>query len=56
MKRAERFKKFITKDEIKSIPSFLPIDDKDEKIDDDDFYDLDEEEDLIPLKDIIFKR
>jgi hypothetical protein len=46
LKRAERFKKFITKEEIKSIPSFLPIDDEDEKIDDE-FYDLDDEEDSI---------
>ena len=48
LKRAERFKKFITKEEIKSIPSFLPIDDEDEKIDDE-FYDLDDEDDLIPF-------
>ena len=46
LKRAERFKKFITKEEIKSIPSFLPIDDEDEKIDDE-FSDLDDEEDSI---------
>lgn len=44
MKRAERFKKLITK-EVKSI-SFLPTDKEDEKIDDE-FYDLDDEEDLI---------
>ena len=54
LKRAERFKKFITKEEIKSIPSFLPSHDKDQNIDDD-FYDLDDEEDLIPLKDIALK-
>ena len=55
LKRAERFKKFITKEEIGAIP-FLPTDkEEDEKIDDefefddddDDFYDLDDEEDLI---------
>ena len=40
LKRAERFKKFITKEEIKSIPSFLSIDDEDEKIDDE-FYLID---------------
>jgi hypothetical protein len=55
LKRAERFKKFITKEEIKSIPSFLPIDDKDQNINDDDFYDLYDEYDLIPLKDIALK-
>jgi hypothetical protein len=44
LKRAERFKKLITK-EVKSI-SFLPTDKEDEKINDE-FYDLDNEEDLI---------
>ena len=52
LKRAERFKKFITKEEIKSIPSFLTCHDKDQKIDDE-FYDLDEE-DLIPYSNSIF--
>ena len=42
LKRAERFKKFITKEEIKSIPAFLPCYDKDlSLVDDDEFYDLD---------------
>ena len=45
MKKAERFKKLITKEEVKSI-SFFPTDKEDRKIDDE-FYDLDDEEDLI---------
>ena len=48
LKRAKRFKKFITKEEIRSIP-FLPFDDTDENIKDeetDDFFDLDDESDL----------
>jgi hypothetical protein len=48
LKRAETFKKFITNEEIKSIP-FLPLEDEDENIEDDDFYDLDDEADLVPL-------
>jgi hypothetical protein len=48
LKRAETFKKFITNEEIRSIP-FLPLDDEDENTNDSDFYDLEDEDDLIPL-------
>jgi hypothetical protein len=47
LKRAEKFKKFITTEEIRTIP-LLPFDDIDKKIYDD-FYDLDDQDDLIPL-------
>jgi hypothetical protein len=56
LKRAERFKKFITKEEIKSIPAFLPCYDKDQNIvDDDEFYDLDDDKYSVPLDSISLK-
>jgi hypothetical protein len=57
LKRVERFKKIMTTEEIRTIP-LLPFDDKYEKTDnhnDDEFFDLDDREDLTPLKDITLK-
>ena len=58
LKRANRFKKFITKEEIRSIP-LLPFDDTDKNTKEDkgtnDFFDLDDESDLIPLSVIHLK-
>src|SRR5687767_14596738 len=57
LKRVKRFTKFITKEEIRSIP-FLPFDDKDQSINDeetDGFFDLDDKSDLVYLLGIHLK-
>jgi hypothetical protein len=58
LKKAKRFKKFVTTDEIRSIP-FLPFDNIDKNIKDqetyDDFFDLDDESNLAELPIIYLK-